>query len=115
MTELRVHSFLVLFEVMYLYQIIEKELLKMNEIMNELKQMKIEQRSIGRKIQFLTNGAIIFATLYWVKTNESRSHQVLGIITAILAAVSQVMLMTEEIKEIINVPDEDDSEEFDGE
>ena len=83
----------------------------MNEIKKDLKELKKGQNKIIRKLEFIINGVIVVIGLVNANTSDNKIDLTLGLLAAGLAAVCQCLLVYEDIKEIIEEPDEDDLEE----
>ena len=82
----------------------------MDEIRRELKTINKNQRKIMRRIEFLMNSGIMFSGLYTVRSKGSFLGKLLGLLTAVLALVCQIMNVFEDLKEVIDEPDDEESE-----
>ncbi len=85
----------------------------MNEIRNELREIRKGQNKIIRKLEYIINGAIVVIGLFNANNSDDKIELTMGLLAAGLAAVCQGLLVYEDIKEIIAEPDTED--EFDGE
>ena len=83
----------------------------MNSMEKDLKEIKKGQNKIIRKLEFIINSVVFTIGLVNVRTGDSKIEVIKGIIVAVLAAASQGLLVFEDIKEIIEEPDEEDIEE----
>lgn len=82
----------------------------MSDIRNELNEIRRNQRTIMRRIEFLLNAGIIFSATYNARSSESGMGKFFGILAASLAAVCQIILAVEDIKETIDSSDDEEIE-----
>jgi hypothetical protein len=83
----------------------------MSEITKGLKEIKKGQNKIVRKLEFIMNGAIAVIGLYNARTSDDKVELVMGLMAAGLATICQGLLVYEDIKEIIDEPDEEEEED----
>ncbi len=85
----------------------------MDEIRTELKEIRKNQGTILRRIEFLLNAGIIISGTYNARTSDSTWGKFFGILAVGLAIVCQIILVYEDIKEELDTPDDETEEDDD--
>lgn len=83
----------------------------MNTMEKDLMEIKKGQSKIIRKLEYIINSVMIIIGLFNAKTSDSRIELIMGLLAAGLATICQGLLVFEDIKEIIEEPDEGNLEE----
>ncbi len=78
----------------------------MSKLKNELGKIKLSQKRMERRIEFLSCGILFFISSTFSKTSESTAGQVVGSIVSVFAMIAQIIIGIMDIKETWGETDE---------